>query len=459
MARIVLCLELVFSSGGHIHLEQPTNSMAWLEPEVRRLIKFCAPHLVHLPACKYGANWQKSWLFACSYRALISLSGKCNHPSGTHEAIAGVRLPDGSFKSRQTAEYPATLCDMFATIVSPLCQPTAAILTLEEATQAIPVKTLHDLPVSYEDGGGLRSQPDWSRPFRVETDVFCTLRKAWMQHILKNRLHHKIYQFLQSDSTDPPLSEDDITPFLTEAGLPVSWVIRDDQPLHLDILSQLSQLMQDADSTLFPFLIRGVTTGIEDDVPPSTCFPSASDIIADPVPLSIHMTNWQSAEQDLDTTRELVTKEVEKGWVYRYHGDLAQAQQEPSHPHLLKSFVVSFNCNLNLIDYHAHNSHRFRDLFKMLQPSIHSHSTPWYLLHQCRTMIPCVHFILKCRLCFSRVQSCTPMAALLRAIPFPSRFDFGFYALSIIPSCVFDGRNCCVFPQFISLACFSFNTG
>ena len=335
MVRIVLCLELIFSSGGHIHLEQPTNSMAWLEPEVRRLIKFCAPHLVHLPACKFGANWQKSWLFACSYRALISLSGKCNHPSGTHEAIAGVRLPDGSFKSRQTAEYPATLCDMFATIVSPLCQSTASILTLEEATQAIPVKTLHDLPVSYEDGGGLRSQPDWSRPFRVETDVFCTLRKAWMQHILKNRLHHKIYQFLQSDSTDPPFSEDDITPFremlsnfLTEAGLPVSWVIRDDQPLHLDILSQLSQLMHDADSTLFPFLIRGVTTGIEDDVPPSTCFPSASDIIADPVPLSIHMTNWQSAEQDLDTTRELVAKEVEKGWVYRYHGDLAQAQQE-----------------------------------------------------------------------------------------------------------------------------------
>ena len=38
MARSVLCLELVFSSGGHGHLEQPTNSMAWLEPLVRRFI-------------------------------------------------------------------------------------------------------------------------------------------------------------------------------------------------------------------------------------------------------------------------------------------------------------------------------------------------------------------------------------------------------------------------------------
>ena len=130
----------------------------------------------------------------------------------------------------------------------------------------------------------------------------------------------------------------------------------------------------------------------------------------------------------------------------------------PSHPHLLKSFVVSFNCNLNLIYFHAHNSHRFRDLFTVLQTSSHSHSTLRYLLHQFRIMIPCVHFIMKCRLCFSRVQLFAPMAALLKAIPFSSRFDLGSYAISIIPSCVLDGCNFCVFPQFLSLACFSFNT-
>ena len=31
MARKVLCLELIFAAGGHGHLEQPTNSMAWLD--------------------------------------------------------------------------------------------------------------------------------------------------------------------------------------------------------------------------------------------------------------------------------------------------------------------------------------------------------------------------------------------------------------------------------------------
>ena len=75
-------------------------------------------------------------------------------------------------------------------------------------------------------------------------------------------------------------------------------------------------------------------------------------------------------------------------------------------------------------------------------------------------MIPCVHFILKCRLCFSRVPLCTPMAALLRAIPFPSRFDLGFHALSINPICVFDVCNFGLFHHFLfSLACFAFNTG
>ena len=40
------------------------------------------------------------------------------------------------------------------------------------------------------------------------------------------------------------------------------------------------------------------------------------------------MTNWQSAESDLETTRDLVNQELEKGWIYEYHGTLADAQTE-----------------------------------------------------------------------------------------------------------------------------------
>ena len=38
------------------------------------------------------------------------------------------------------------------------------------------------------------------------------------------------------------------------------------------------------------------------------------------------MTNWQSAESDLELTRSLVQEEVDKGWVFEFQGDLAQAQ-------------------------------------------------------------------------------------------------------------------------------------
>ena len=40
------------------------------------------------------------------------------------------------------------------------------------------------------------------------------------------------------------------------------------------------------------------------------------------------MTNWQSAESDLETTRDLVNQEMEKGWIYEYPGTLADAQAE-----------------------------------------------------------------------------------------------------------------------------------
>ena len=86
--------------------------------------------------------------------------------------------------------------------------------------------------------------------------------------------------------------------------------------------------MNDADKTLFHALQNGVSTGLDGDIAPSSCFPVASSTLEDPSPLSVHMTNWQSAENDLTTTRQLVQQEIDKGWVYKYPGTLAEAQAE-----------------------------------------------------------------------------------------------------------------------------------
>ena len=86
--------------------------------------------------------------------------------------------------------------------------------------------------------------------------------------------------------------------------------------------------MHDADKTLFPCLQDGVSTGLDKDIPPSSCFPAASNSMENAMPLSVHLTNWQSAENDLETARHLVQQEIDKGWVYKYPGTLADAQVE-----------------------------------------------------------------------------------------------------------------------------------
>ena len=336
MTRCVLCLELVYSSGGHCHLEQPTNSMAWLEPLVRRFIKFCALFLVNFPACAFSRNWQKSWLLACSYPALKSLGSVCSHPKNFHEQISGVRYADGTFKSRETAEYPSQMCDAIAELISPLCvAETGHLLTLSTVQHCIPVKGSHDFPVSYEDGGGLSSEPDWSRPHRSTPDSLKVLRQDWVQLILKHGLLDKMRQFFKHNDAQPPFSPEDLAPFRTSLerflmthGIQADWSIRADQPMHLEIMAALSTIMDDKDKSLFNMLREGAPTGIQADIPPSGVFPAAMDKSDDSIPLSIHMTNWQSAESDLATTRDLVSQEIDKGWIYEYPGTLADAQAE-----------------------------------------------------------------------------------------------------------------------------------
>lgn len=57
-------------------------------------------------------------------------------------------------------------------------------------------------------------------------------------------------------------------------------------------------------------------------------FPPAEDKSDEKVPLSIPSTNWQSAESDFPTSRELVSQQLDTGWLFQYPGSLEDAQQE-----------------------------------------------------------------------------------------------------------------------------------
>ena len=108
LVNCVEALVVTYSSGGDGHLEQPTTAMSWSEPCVQQWLMTAACHCINLPACLYGADWQKSWMMASSLENLTALAGVCTHGPYAHQPVAGVRDASGVFVSRATAEYPTT---------------------------------------------------------------------------------------------------------------------------------------------------------------------------------------------------------------------------------------------------------------------------------------------------------------------------------------------------------------
>ena len=109
-----------------------------------------------------------------------------------------------------------------------------------------------------------------------------------------------------------------------------SWSIRPDQPLCLEALQCISAFMNDPDTSLFPSLLEGVSTGFDGGIPPSNVFhikDTNDDVASMERPnLSIHLENWKSAEDRPELADELVQDELDIGWIYRFDGSVEDAQ-------------------------------------------------------------------------------------------------------------------------------------
>ncbi len=192
--------------------------------------------------------------FSSSLKDLTQMGGICKHPRGTHESVIGTRAPDGSFNSRKTSEYPKNLCQTFAKIVSPLIHPGSQELTVAESLSLVPPKDLWETPWRSEDGGGIPSHPDWSRPNRTLPDVFQNLRTRFFNEILHDKLHLEFLAHIDIQNPDPPFEEKAIetfrsfiTNFSEEHSCIADWTICPHQPMTLNIMSQLGFLMHDSD--------------------------------------------------------------------------------------------------------------------------------------------------------------------------------------------------------------------
>ena len=96
-ANSVAC---TFTAGGHGHIEQPSGAMSWREDSTKEWIRMSRAYLVLLAACAFSWDIKKTWLFATSFQPLSEIAAVCEHPSGSHQSIAGVRDEHGIYLSR-----------------------------------------------------------------------------------------------------------------------------------------------------------------------------------------------------------------------------------------------------------------------------------------------------------------------------------------------------------------------
>ena len=307
--------------------------MSWLEPEVQSYISNVGVHCIMIAACAYNMDVDKALIFSTSLASLRPLGTTCSHPKGTHQSIIGTKHPDGSFRSRDTAQYPSDLCDAFAVIVHHLFSKHSVDAPCDQFVSFLRAKDRNAPPFSCEDGGGIPSQPDWSKSGRCHQDVFKDLRSKFFTSILDRKLHLHFLAHVDSKHPTAPFSADDVALFSSliseflESSLKVSWSQREHQPMFLEIMQQLSVVMLDADVNLFDCLLQGVSTGFHIDIPPSNCFESNDKPHLPETPLSVHLANWQSAEIDPEVTRNLAQEEINQGWVFEFEGGIEEAKE------------------------------------------------------------------------------------------------------------------------------------
>ena len=208
-------LALVASRGGAVVLENPSSSLTWLSPRMTSWVSACAPVLTNVAACTHGRDVYKAWLFASNVPDMVRIASDCPRPPHTHPPLAGKRLPDGSFATRQTAQYPLTLAQALVSVLRPWVTSGSGLHQIRTWSEHLPLRI--PWPINHqrvEDGAGTSSTACWTTP--VGPDCFRSLRRAWVRRLFAGGLHLKIVAALLTGNEDPPLSQDELTPFLQD---------------------------------------------------------------------------------------------------------------------------------------------------------------------------------------------------------------------------------------------------
>lgn len=328
--RCRLLLSLVEASGALVILENPVSSMTFLDDLMVRWLQTVAPFGAQAFACRFGADWKKRWLFMSNHPSIHALGLDCNHPSGSHTNVAGVRLPDGTWLTQKTAEYPQLLADALADIIMPWITPGGMVLSLQSWQTALPAKLVWpDRAVRIEDGGGTSSTA--LHVFPQAHDPLGLLRTAWLKRLCDGHWPLKIMAALASGKPGSPLTSDELKPFtqdllqylhLDEASLTIS----PEQPFRLGIWKALASLWDDPELPLFSLLDEGVPLGVDEPLTPSPAWPSISQSIGDPPPLEHCTQSYSSALDHFELVTNLLEEEMAAGFIAEVKGGVSELQ-------------------------------------------------------------------------------------------------------------------------------------
>ena len=320
-SRTRTALALVAARGGLILLENPSSSLLWLDPSVQAWLSVHAPFSAHVAACAHGVNLAKAWVFWANQPVVEAFASVCTHSSGFHPSFAGKRLPDGSFASRHTACYPDSLASAIVSACVPFLSAQDRQIHPAQWRDLLPPRLPWPIHLHrVEDGAGTCSSAFWTRP--RAPDYLKPLRDLWLRRLSQPGLLNRLLSSLNSASRDPPLSDVEVEPFLSDLRqwLGVSDIstwhklleVEPDQPFRLNLWHAFALILKDPDADFFPLLHDGVPLGIGSAIPSCKVLlpPDPPDIPT--IPLQHCESAWKSA---LDNPTVVDSSSGVAGWL------------------------------------------------------------------------------------------------------------------------------------------------
>ena len=298
----LICIA-VFQQGGFAGKEQPLNSIAWKEPSSRQFVEQCSCYFVATPACKWGLDFFKYWAIAATSEHISHLAGHCSHRD--HMDFRGKRLPDGSYVK--------------SALMNQDLSKWRSLLSRNPISKGPRIT----------DGAGDASSANWTIP--QSKDLLKSLRQMWIKRILTTKLHTKVVDACRNHQSEPFVSEDELVPFLDDIqhsfpSISLDFTIPNHQPFRLHLLHSLLLLSKDPDPQIATLLQEGIPSGAFSQLEPVGLWETNCSIPSDYPDLVVCHDNWTSANHNPDTTRQLIQKELDDGFIEELP-DIATAEQ------------------------------------------------------------------------------------------------------------------------------------